>query len=62
MLIASFFVCFFSSAGECLHYCQPGPIDEWHKILFHQLAIKDPVFVHHLEAAQAPTSEKNGAA
>lgn len=35
--------------GECLHYCQPGPIDEWQKILFHRLALQTPAFLHKLE-------------
>jgi hypothetical protein len=39
--------------GECLHYCQPGPVDEWHKLLYHRLAIQNPTFVRKVLAEQA---------
>jgi len=39
--------------GECLHYCQPGPVDEWHKLLYHRLAIMNPAFVRKVLTREA---------
>lgn len=44
--------------GECLHYCAPGPHDEWQRILYHHLSLQNPEFIRELEEDQFHASEK----